>query len=71
MPLPDISLAQFNRIATGDYNAGQIDFKTKDDGTTMSGESLSTTSSFRLSAFWRSRRRFSTRSRRAASAPSR
>ena len=33
MPLPDISLAQFNRIATGDYNAGQIDFKTKDDGT--------------------------------------
>ena len=34
MPLPDISLAQFNRIATGDYNAGQIDFKTKDDGTT-------------------------------------
>ena len=34
MPLPDISLAQFNRIATGDYNAGQIDFKTKDDGST-------------------------------------
>ncbi len=33
MPLPDISLAQFNRIATGDYNAGQIDFTTKDDGT--------------------------------------
>ena len=32
MALPDISLAQFNKIATGDYNAGQIDFKTKDDG---------------------------------------
>ena len=34
MALPDISLAQFNKIATGDYNAGQIDFKMKDDGTT-------------------------------------
>ncbi|MBP5511105.1 MAG: hypothetical protein J6Z49_09330, partial [Kiritimatiellae bacterium] len=34
MSLPDISLAQFNRIATGDYNAGQIDFKTKEDGST-------------------------------------
>ena len=34
MALPDISLAQFNSIATGDYNAGQIDFRTKDDGST-------------------------------------
>ena len=29
----EISLAQFNRIASGDYNAGQIDIKTKNDGT--------------------------------------
>ena len=34
MALPNISLAQFNKIATGDYNAGQIDFRTKDDGST-------------------------------------
>ena len=34
MALPNISLAQFNRIATGDYNAGQIDFRAKDDGST-------------------------------------
>ena len=34
MALPDINLAQFNRIATGDYNAGQIDFRTKEDGST-------------------------------------
>ena len=34
MALPDISLAQFNRIASGDYNAGQIDFKTLKDGST-------------------------------------
>ena len=34
MALPDISLAQFNRIASGSYNAGQIDFRTKDDGST-------------------------------------
>ena len=34
MALPDLSLAQFNSIATGDYNAGQIDFRTKDDGST-------------------------------------
>ena len=32
--MPDISLAQFNRIASGDYNAGQIDFKTAKDGST-------------------------------------
>ena len=30
----EISLAQFNKIATGDYNAGQIDFKTNNDGST-------------------------------------
>ena len=29
----EISLAQFSKIASGDYNAGQIDFKTKEDGT--------------------------------------
>ena len=34
MALPNISLAQFNSIATGDYNAGQIDFRTKEDGST-------------------------------------
>jgi len=28
----DISLAQFNRIASGDYNAGQIDIKVGDNG---------------------------------------
>ena len=34
MATPNISLAQFNKIATGDYNAGQVDFRTKDDGST-------------------------------------
>ncbi len=34
MALPNISLAQFNSIATGDYNAGQIDFRAKGDGST-------------------------------------
>ena len=33
MALPEISLAQFNRIAAGSYNAGQIDFKTNENGT--------------------------------------
>ena len=33
MPL-DISLAQFNKIASGDYNAGQIDIKTNENGDT-------------------------------------
>ena len=28
----EISLAQFSKIASGDYNAGQIDIKTNDDG---------------------------------------
>ncbi|MBQ9430694.1 MAG: hypothetical protein IJU44_03995, partial [Kiritimatiellae bacterium] len=28
----DISLAQFNKIATGSYNAGQIDIKTGANG---------------------------------------
>ena len=32
--LPEISLAQFNRIASGEYNAGQIDFKTDKSGQT-------------------------------------
>ena len=35
MALPEISLAQFNRIATGDYNAGLVDFKTDDHGNVM------------------------------------
>ena len=37
MPLPDISLAQFNRIATGKYNAGFVDFQTDDAGN-LTGE---------------------------------
>ena len=32
MALPDISLAQFNRIASGEYNAGLVDLKTDDQG---------------------------------------
>ena len=32
MPLPDISLAQFNRIASGKYNAGLVDFATDKNG---------------------------------------
>ena len=32
MALPDISLAQFSKIASGDYNAGQIDIKVGDNG---------------------------------------
>ena len=32
MALPDISLAEFNRIASGEYNAGQIDFETDRNG---------------------------------------
>ena len=32
MALPDISLAQFNRIASGSYNAGQIDIQVGKDG---------------------------------------
>ena len=32
MAVPNISLAQFNKIATGDYNAGIVDFKTDDNG---------------------------------------
>ena len=32
MAVPHISLAQFNKIATGDYNAGLVDFKTDDNG---------------------------------------
>lgn len=32
MALPDISLRAFNKIATGKYNAGLIDFATDEDG---------------------------------------
>ena len=32
MAVPNISLAQFNKIASGDYNAGLVDFKTDDNG---------------------------------------
>lgn len=35
MATPQISLAQFNRIATGDYNAGLVDFKTDDKGNVL------------------------------------
>ena len=37
MALPDISLAQFNRIASGEYNAGLVDLKTDDQGN-LTGE---------------------------------
>ena len=37
MPLPDISLLQFNRIASGKYNAGFVDFQTDDQGN-LTGE---------------------------------
>ena len=37
MPLPAISLSQFNRIATGKYNAGFVDFQTDDQGN-LTGE---------------------------------
>jgi len=30
--LPEISLAQFNKIATGTYNAGQIDIQLGQNG---------------------------------------
>ena len=32
MPIPEFTLRDFNSIATGDYNAGQIDFATNDNG---------------------------------------
>lgn len=32
MSLPQISLAEFNRLASGSYNAGQVDFKTNSAG---------------------------------------
>lgn len=32
MTLPEISLAQFNRIASGSYNAGLVDFMTDEQG---------------------------------------
>lgn len=35
MALPEISLAQFNRIAIGDYNAGFVDFKTDRQGNVL------------------------------------
>ena len=34
MALPDISLREFNTIATGKYNAGLIDFTTDEQGVT-------------------------------------
>ena len=37
MPLPAISLSQFNRIASGKYNAGFVDFQTDDQGN-LTGE---------------------------------
>ena len=32
MPLPDISIHKFSRIASGSYNAGFVDFRTDDNG---------------------------------------
>ena len=32
MPLPEFTLHDFNKIASGEYNAGQIDFVTSDNG---------------------------------------
>ena len=32
MPIPSITLAEFNKIASGQQNAGQVDFKTNSDG---------------------------------------
>ncbi len=32
MAIPNITLAQFNRIASGGYNAGLVDFKTDANG---------------------------------------
>ena len=32
MPLPEFTLHDFNKIASGEYNAGQIDFATGDNG---------------------------------------
>ena len=32
MPLPEFTLHDFNKIASGEYNAGQIDFVTGDNG---------------------------------------
>ena len=34
MATPNITLAQFNRITSGGYNAGLVDFKTDANGTT-------------------------------------
>ena len=34
MATPNITLAQFNRIASGGYNTGLVDFKTDANGTT-------------------------------------
>ncbi|MCR4574854.1 MAG: hypothetical protein K5787_13940, partial [Lentisphaeria bacterium] len=35
MPIPEISLAQFNRIASGKYNAGFVDFQTDANGNVL------------------------------------
>ena len=32
MPLPSITLAEFNKIASGQQNAGQVDFETNSNG---------------------------------------
>lgn len=37
MALPNITLAQFNRIASGTYNAGLVDFMTDEQGN-LTGE---------------------------------
>ncbi len=49
MPLPNITLAQFNAISNGDYNAGQIDFATGRNGETeLVKNTAADTSSYRI-----------------------
>lgn len=35
MPIPEISIHQFNKIASGEYNAGFVDFATDADGNVL------------------------------------
>jgi len=37
MPIPEISIAQFNEIASGKYNAGFVDFATDEQGNVVNG----------------------------------
>ena len=42
MSLPEFTLHDFNKIASGEYNAGQIDFATGDNGRSRSRRSTTT-----------------------------